>query len=53
MKGKLKLCPRINGWPHGAQQAAESVLECFRRAVRQAIELLDLECRARYRTTGT
>jgi len=26
-------------------QAAESVLDCFRRAVRQELELLDLKCR--------
>ncbi len=27
------------------EQAAESVLDCFKRAVRQELELLELECR--------
>jgi hypothetical protein len=27
------------------EQAAESVLHCFKRAVQQELELLDLECR--------
>jgi hypothetical protein len=27
------------------EQAAESVLDCFKRAVRQELELLDHECR--------
>jgi hypothetical protein len=31
------------------QQAAESVLDCFTRAVRQELELLDLECVVRPR----
>ena len=26
-------------------QAAESVLDCFKRSVRQELELLDLDCR--------
>jgi hypothetical protein len=28
------------------EQAAESVLDCFKRAVRQELELLSLECRS-------
>jgi hypothetical protein len=27
------------------EQAGESMLDCFRRAVRQELELLELECR--------
>ena len=27
------------------EQAAESVLDCFKRAVRQELELLELQCR--------
>ena len=35
----------MDGRPHDAEQAAESVLDCFKRAVRQELELLELECR--------
>jgi len=28
------------------EQAAESVLDCFKRAVKQEVELLDLSCAA-------
>ena len=32
------------------EQAAESVLDCFKRAVRQELELLDLDCRSGIQT---
>jgi hypothetical protein len=30
--------------PQTPEQAAESVLDCFKRAVRQELELLELKC---------